>query len=102
DAAWAKFLVEGFDGLYPLVGCTAEGLADELLRHPEWSFAALKPKLGKVPLLVVTADDGFAVEAMALAEGRGDAATKHFAADHAYSAYRLALAGVVVGWLGQR
>jgi acetyl esterase/lipase len=104
-AAWRKFVKEGFDGLETLVGCTPSGLAQQLLPHgKDWTFAAAAPKLRGVPLLVITSDDGFALEGDALAAAVGALGgpkpqTVHFATDHPYSDRRIALQQTVYDWL---
>ena len=103
-AAWRKFVKEGFDGLETLVGCTSDSLAKEVLAHADaWTFAAAAPKLKTIPLLAVTADDGFAREALNLAdevkaEG-GEVQTVHMTTDHPYSDHRIALTRAVADWL---
>jgi pimeloyl-ACP methyl ester carboxylesterase len=104
-AAWRKFVKEGFDGLETLVGATPNGLAQQLLPHArDWTFAAAALKLRGVPLLVVTADDGFAPEGEALATAVGKLGgpqpkTVHFMTDHPYSDKRIALQQTVADWL---
>jgi uncharacterized protein len=105
--AWRKFVKEGFDGMETLRGCTPDGLANQLLAHGAgWTFKAAAPKLAKIPLLVVTADDGFAPEGEALAKAvtaLGAAPqVVHFHTDHPYSDHRIALQQTVAGWLAAR
>jgi pimeloyl-ACP methyl ester carboxylesterase len=109
NQAWKAYKKDNFeDSLYPLAGCTENGLANEALQNvSSWSFAAAAPHLTHTPLLVITSDDGYARQSQALAAaraaaGRAHPATSvHFAADHAYSAYRLALQAAVIDWLQQ-
>ena len=63
---WQAFMANEFDGLDGLAGCTPKGLARELLAHGrDWTFAAAVPRLGQIPMLIVTADDGLAQDATA-------------------------------------
>jgi uncharacterized protein len=107
--AWEAFKKDNFEGsLYPLTGCTENGLANEVLRNAStWSFAAAAPHLTNTPLLVVTSDDGYARESEALVAARAasgvakPATSDHFADDHAYSGHRLALQAAIIDWLQQ-
>ena len=106
-AAWRRFVKEDFDGLETLIGCTPDGLANQLLAHgSDWTFKAAAPKLARVPLLVVTSDDGFAPEGEALAKAvsalGAPAQVVHFTTDHPYSDHRIALQETVAGWLAAR
>ncbi len=93
------------DNMESLAGVTAEVMADELLRNgARWRFAGDAPGLARVPLLVVTSDDGLAEHADALvktmrAEGNGAVTVKHLATDHSYSDKRIALESAVLWWL---
>lgn len=82
-----------------------EKMADELVAHAD-AFALMQsaPGLAKIPLLVLTSDDGLAAGADALvaairSRGSTRVQTQHFTTDHAWSDSRLALQGSVVGWL---
>ena len=104
--AWRRFVKEAFDGLETLSGCTPDGLAGQLLAHgSDWTFGAASPKLAKIPLLVVTSDDGFAPEGEALAKAvaalGGAPQVLHFTTDHPYSDHRIALQQTVGGWLAE-
>jgi pimeloyl-ACP methyl ester carboxylesterase len=98
-AALAKSLAN--EGMAPLAGCTPEGLAEEAMDHPEWSFAEDAKGLEKKPTLIVTSDDGLAKPAAKLATALGAAGNdelqyEHLATDHAYSDKRIALEVVVL------
>lgn len=61
--------------------------------------------LAKLPLLVLTSDDGLAPSADALVaavrtQGSAHVQVKHFATDHSWSDSRLALQTTIVTWLG--
>ncbi len=103
---WAKFMSDEFDDLSGLSGCTAKGLAHELLVHGHaWAFRTAAPSLKNVPTLIVTADDGLQAEGdafgHALETEGGHPAFAHFATDHPYSDQRLALQASVADWLGK-
>ncbi|HEX4368363.1 MAG TPA: alpha/beta fold hydrolase [Rhodopila sp.] len=106
-AAWRKFIMDAFDGMETLTGCTPAGLADQLLADgPAWTFKAAAPKLTQTPLLVVTSDDGYAPEGEALAKalsalGQPQPQTVHFPTDHPYSDHRIALQQTVADWLAR-
>lgn len=98
-AALAKSLAE--EGIAPLAGCTPEGLAAELMAHPEWSLASDAPGLKTKPMLIVTSDDGLAPAADKLAaaitsEGNDRILTVHLATDHSYSDKRIELETQVI------
>ena len=98
-AALAKSLAE--EGIAPLAGCTPEGLAAELMAHPEWSLASDVPGLKTKPMLIVTSDDGLAPAADKLAaaitsEGNDRILTAHLATDHSYSDKRIELETQVI------
>jgi len=103
--AWRAYLKQAFDGLETLVGCTPESLGQELRVHgAQWTFKADATRVKEIPLLVITADDGFAPEGEALARsveslGGPKPQVVHFATDHPYSDHRIALARTVAGWL---
>jgi acetyl esterase/lipase len=103
--AWSAFVRDDFaDSMESLVGCTPDGLADELRAHADaWSFGAAMPGLKGTPLLAITADDGFAPDGEALAQamqaGGSEVQTVHMATDHGYSDHRIALTSAVGAWL---
>ena len=94
------------DNMESLAGVTAASMADEAIAHSaEWRFDRAYDGLAKVPLLVITSDDGLAPVNDALVEAvraRGNArvTTAHFATDHSYSDRRIALESAVIRWLG--
>jgi len=92
------------EGMAPLAGCTAEGLAAELMAHPEWSLANDASGLKSKPVLIVTSDDGLAEPAEKLAqaieqEGNQYAKIVHFATDHSYSDKRIEMEEEVLNGL---
>lgn len=99
-------VVEGMRGrMESLTGVTAEGMADEVITHADafdWDHAI--PGLARLPLLVITADDGLAPEATALADSvraRGDTRVTvvHVATDHSWSGTRIDLEAELLRWL---
>jgi pimeloyl-ACP methyl ester carboxylesterase len=94
QAELAKALAS--EGMAPLAGCTPEGLAAELMSHPEWALARDAEGLQAKPTLIITSDDGGAEPAAKLAEritagGNQELKYVHIPADHAYSGKRIAL-----------
>ena len=84
---------------------TPEKMADELIAQSnQFALANTATGLAKIPLLVLTADDGLAKSADSLvaairAQGSTRVQTQHFVTDHSWSDARLALASSVVEWL---
>ena len=102
-ATIAKHL--GDEGIAPLAGCTAEGLAEDLVAHADaYSLPAQAAKLASKPMLVITSDDGLAAPADALvaalqAAGDQELNAVHIATDHSYSGKRIELEQTVLGGL---
>lgn len=88
-----------------LAGVTAESMADELIAGaPKWRVADATPGLARLPLLVITSNDGLAPQGDALvkavrAKGNASVTTVHYATDHSYSDKRIAVERSVVEWL---
>lgn len=95
------------EGMAPLAGTTAQGLAAEVFSNAgQWNFASLAPRLATRPLLIVTSDDGWAEANDALAEavkrlGSQKANAIHLPTDHVYSDHRIALQQAVLDFLAQ-
>jgi uncharacterized protein len=93
------------DDMESLAGVTAESMADELLANSaKWHVADVTAGLARLPLLVITSNDGLAPQADALvkavrAKGNASVTTIHYPTDHSYSDKRIALEGAVVEWL---
>ena len=91
--------------ILPLAGCTADGLADEMLAHRKpWDFVDYAAMFGSRPLLLVTSDDGLAPSNARLAaavrrQGSTHVTEVHFPTDHSYSDQRIALETTVINWL---
>jgi acetyl esterase/lipase len=102
---WRDWVSDSYGEQESLVGCTPEGLAREARAHADsWSFAAVAPRLTHVPMLMVTADDGFRAEnemfAQAIVTAGGSSPTRvHMQTDHPYSDHRIELQETVVKWL---
>ena len=88
-----------------LAGVTAESMADDRLGGaPKWRIADAVPGLARLPLLVVSSDDGGAPRADSLvkavrAKGGAWVTTVHYPTDHSYSDKRIALQSSIVEWL---
>ena len=93
------------DNMESLAGVTAQSMADEVMANAKaFSLGNAAPGLAKLPLLVITSDDGLAPAAAALVkaieeQGGKNIKTAHFAADHSYSDHRIALESEVLQWL---
>jgi pimeloyl-ACP methyl ester carboxylesterase len=91
--------------ILPLAGCTAEGLAREMIAHArEWNFVDYAPMFSSRPLLIVTSDDGLAPTNAELAaavrkQPNAHVTEVHFATDHSYSDSRIAMEATVLKWL---
>lgn len=93
------------DNMEALAGVTPESMADDLLTGAaQWRFENAAPGLARVPLLVMTSDDGLASHSDALvkavrAKGNARVTTIHRPTDHSWSDQRIALESAVVSWL---
>ena len=80
-------------------------MADELIAQSEtFSLIQSAPGLAKIPLLVLSADDGLAASANSVVaavreQGGKRIQTQHFNTDHSWSDARLGLATSIVDWL---
>jgi pimeloyl-ACP methyl ester carboxylesterase len=94
------------DNMEALAGVTAESMADEIHQHAaEFRFQNAASGLVKIPLLVLTADDGLAPDAAALVQAikvdhGNQVTTIHVATDHGWSDHRIALESTIITWLG--
>ena len=87
-----------------LAGVTPESMAQEMATLSDASFTNAAPGLAKMPLLVLTSDDGLAPMSEALVANlkkRGDTQVTaiHEATDHGWSGKRIALEADVIAWL---
>jgi pimeloyl-ACP methyl ester carboxylesterase len=100
-----KIVAQMADDMESLAGTTPEAMADELIAHSaEFRFANGAEGLSRLPLLVLTSDDGLARDADELVkaiEAKGGHKVKsiHAATDHGWSDHRIALESAVVTWL---
>lgn len=84
---------------------TPEKMADELItQSKQFALAQTAAGLARIPLLVLSADDGLEDSANSLviairAQGSTRVQTQHFSTDHSWSDARLALASSVIDWL---
>jgi uncharacterized protein len=96
------------DNMESLSGVTAESMADEVHRGaPGWRFESAAAGLARMPLLVLTSNDGLAPFADSLVQhvralGNTRVTTMHQPTDHAWSDRRIALESAVLEWLAQR
>jgi hypothetical protein len=80
-------------------------MADELIANADANaLINTAAGLAKLPVLILTADDGAAAPAEALAaaiksDGGKRVETKHFTTDHSYSGARIALEETIISWL---
>jgi pimeloyl-ACP methyl ester carboxylesterase len=94
-------------GLHILAGTSPPKLANEArINADRWRLTNYAPHLADRPVLIVTADDGFAAGSDALAHALrafdGVQLTHcHFAADHSYSDCRIGLQVAVLEWLAK-
>ena len=92
------------ENMESLAGVTPESMAQELGALTDASFAAAAPGLAKMPLLVLTSDDGLAPMSDALVSnlrnlGDTRVSSVHEATDHGWSGKRIALETLVINWL---
>jgi pimeloyl-ACP methyl ester carboxylesterase len=96
------------DNMESLQGVTAARMADEVIAgSARWTFAEAAGGLSRVPLLVLSSDDGLAQHTNPLIErlralGNADVISDHHATDHSWSDRRIALQSAVINWLERR
>jgi acetyl esterase/lipase len=101
----AAVVKEMQDDMESLAGVTAESMADDLIAgSAKWHVADATPGLARLPLLVITSNDGLAPQGDALvkavrAKGNARVTTVHYATDHSYSDKRIAVEAAVFEWL---
>lgn len=94
-------------GLHILQGTSAKSLADEARANAaRWRLTSYAARLAARPMLLVTADDGFADGSDALADAilAGENALlsrARFQTDHSYSDHRIRLQVTVLNWLDE-
>jgi hypothetical protein len=72
----------------------------------KWRVADRVSQLTRLPLLVITSNDGLAPESDSLvkavrAKGNASVTSIHFPTDHSYSDKRIALESSILGWLNR-
>jgi uncharacterized protein len=93
------------DNMESLAGVTAESMSAERESHlEEMALIDTAAGLKNKPLLVLTADDGLAPQADALAaavraKGNREVTAKHVATDHGWSDRRIELEATILQWL---
>jgi pimeloyl-ACP methyl ester carboxylesterase len=93
------------DDMESLAGTTAKMMAGELHSNAKrFAFASAAPGLARIPLLVLTSDDGLEGDAQELlkaieANGGKNVKRVHAATDHSWSDHRIALESTVITWL---
>lgn len=96
------FMAENMESL---AGGTAESFADDLLAGAERRrMTAAAPGLTRIPMLVLSSDDGLAAHADSLVAavrrlGGTRVTTLHAATDHSWSDHRIALQAAIIRWL---
>jgi pimeloyl-ACP methyl ester carboxylesterase len=95
------------DNMESLAGGTAETFADDLRGGSEqWRMSRATSGLARLPILVLTADDGLRAHSDALVAqvrhaGNRRVTLLHEATDHSWSDKRIALESTVLRWLQQ-
>jgi hypothetical protein len=92
------------DNAESLAGTNPEKMADELIANAAANRTVNGAAgLAKIPLLILSSDDGLAPMSDALAAAvraaGGRVTTAHVATDHSWSDARLRLQGLVIDWL---
>ena len=93
------------ENMEALAGVTAQSMADEMATlKPGMTLSAAAPGLLKLPLLVLTSDDGLAGSSdtlvAAIRKGGGTRVqTVHVATDHGWNSARVRLASEILTWL---
>ncbi|WP_293905512.1 alpha/beta hydrolase [Phenylobacterium sp.] len=86
-----------------LAGVTADSMAQEVGTLGPYTFAAAAPGLAKLPLFVLTSDDGLAPMSDALVttirKAGGKVTTLHVATDHGWNSARIRLEMEILNWL---
>ena len=91
-----------------LSGVTAASMAEELIEGASrWTFASAAPSLVRMPMLVLTSNDGGAAVSDSLVRrvrslGNSLVTTVHAPTDHSWSDKRVALQTAVLTWLARR
>jgi pimeloyl-ACP methyl ester carboxylesterase len=102
-------LVEAMaDNMESLAGVTPASMADELIAGASrWRFDSAAAGLSRMPMLVLTSNDGLGPHADSLVRrmrelGNTRVNSMHVATDHSWSDKRIALQAAVINWLTAR
>jgi len=92
------------DDMESLAGVTPESMADEFIEHGRaWRFDTLDQALSRVPVLVLSSDDGLAPQTdrlvIGLREAGGRVEAFHASTDHGWSDHRIELQQRILRWL---
>jgi pimeloyl-ACP methyl ester carboxylesterase len=93
------------ENMESLAGVTAESMADELIAGAgKWHVTDGTPRLARLPLLVITSNDGLAPQSDSLvksvrAKANASVTTVHYPTDHSYSDKRIAVEASIIEWL---
>ncbi len=96
------------DNMEALAGVTGQSMADDLRGGAAgWGFDRAASGLARMPLLVLTSDDGLAAHTDPLVArvrelGNTNVTTVHRPTDHSWSDHRIALETAVLRWLAAR
>lgn len=102
-----KLVAEMADNMEALNGVTAESMADEVARNAaSFAFSNAVGGLKSVRMLILTANDGLAPQADALAKaieavGGHNITVIHAATDHGWSDHRIFLESTIIQWLSK-
>ncbi len=94
------------DDMESLAGVSAESMADDIMgKAKSFDFASTEDGLSKIPMLVLSSNDGLASRTDALvkalqAKGNKNITAIHAATDHGWSDHRIFLESRVIDWLG--
>ena len=100
-----RVVAEMADDMESLAGVTAESMAEDLIANAKgYDFAATADGLAKLPVLVLSSNDGLAPTTDALVKAlqtKGDknVTAVHAETDHAWSDHRIFLEAQVIIWL---
>jgi uncharacterized protein len=94
------------DSTRPLAGVTPESMADEVRGLGKLRFVNTAAGLTKMPLLLMTAEDGLAEDTETLvhaiqAQHGHEVTVVRAATDHVWSDHRIALESAILTWLGE-
>ncbi len=104
-ATRAQAIAEMADNMEALAGVTAQSMADDIIANGKgYEFATTADGLAKLPVLVLSANDGLAPSTDALvkaiqAKGSKAITAIHGDTDHSWSDHRIFLEAQILNWL---